>query len=471
MLRALHIKDVGPAARFDLELGERLNVLTGDNGLGKSFVLEVAWWALTGTWLDRPVLPQYGREESAAITGELCYKLKRNRGEHAPREDDYTFEAKFNRIAQGWDFVPSRRSLPEDGWVSSHRGLDVAVKLELARPVLYVGVNGALSLWDPARVQPREEAHGRRIASAQAYHFSQQELWNGLEREGKTLCNGLIHDWVTWQLEAEAGHGAEQPFDLLRLVLQLLSHPDEPMIPGKPVRLYLDDVRRIPTIDLPYAAGVPVVHASAGMRQILSLSYLIVWAWTEHVRASRIIGWPPADRMVLLVEEPEVHLHPKWQRHIVPALLQVLSGLKPVAEQTQAGPLDQTPAMRPQVLLTTHAPLVLASLEPHFDGTWDKLFTFELKEGRNVELEERPWTKYGDAVGWLTSEVFDLPEARSPEAERAIAAAYDFMAGRHERLPEHLNTGAAIHAELQRVLADQDPFWPQWLFARQGLKQ
>lgn len=37
MLRALHMKDVGPAARFDLTLGERLNVLTGDNGLGESF--------------------------------------------------------------------------------------------------------------------------------------------------------------------------------------------------------------------------------------------------------------------------------------------------------------------------------------------------------------------------------------------------------------------------------------------------
>jgi hypothetical protein len=60
----------------------------------------------------------------------------------------------------------------------------------------------------------------------------------------------------------------------------------------------------------------------------------------------------------------------------------------------------------------------------------------------------------------LTSDVFDLREARSPEAERAIAAAYDFMAGRHERLPDDLKTGDAIHAELQRVLADQDPFWP-----------
>ncbi len=42
------------------ELGERLNVLTGDNGLGKSFVLDVAWWALTGTWVDRAVLPRGG---------------------------------------------------------------------------------------------------------------------------------------------------------------------------------------------------------------------------------------------------------------------------------------------------------------------------------------------------------------------------------------------------------------------------
>ena len=49
MLISLHLKDVGPASRLDLDLGERLNVLTGDNSLGKSFVLDVAWWSLTGT--------------------------------------------------------------------------------------------------------------------------------------------------------------------------------------------------------------------------------------------------------------------------------------------------------------------------------------------------------------------------------------------------------------------------------------
>jgi len=47
------VRDVGPAPRLDLELGERLNVLTGDHGLGKSFPLERAGWmscAGVGRW-------------------------------------------------------------------------------------------------------------------------------------------------------------------------------------------------------------------------------------------------------------------------------------------------------------------------------------------------------------------------------------------------------------------------------------
>lgn len=35
---------------MEMELGTRLNLITGDNGLGKSFLLDVAWWALTRKW-------------------------------------------------------------------------------------------------------------------------------------------------------------------------------------------------------------------------------------------------------------------------------------------------------------------------------------------------------------------------------------------------------------------------------------
>ena len=41
-----------------LEFGPRLNLLTGDNGLGKTFALDLAWWTLTRTWAGLPAMPR-----------------------------------------------------------------------------------------------------------------------------------------------------------------------------------------------------------------------------------------------------------------------------------------------------------------------------------------------------------------------------------------------------------------------------
>ena len=57
MLKYLKLKSVGPASELELEPGPRINLLTGDNGLGKSFLLDIAWWALTRTWSALPARP------------------------------------------------------------------------------------------------------------------------------------------------------------------------------------------------------------------------------------------------------------------------------------------------------------------------------------------------------------------------------------------------------------------------------
>jgi hypothetical protein len=72
---------------------------------------------------------------------------------------------------------------------------------------------------------------------------------------------------------------------------------------------------------------------------------------------------------------------------------------------------------------------VLASLEPHFDDATDALFHFDLK-GKDVTVEKLPWRMRGDASAWLTSDVFGLGEARSPEAEDAIRTAMEAMRDR-----------------------------------------
>jgi hypothetical protein len=119
--------------------------------------------------------------------------------------------------------------------------------------------------------------------------------------------------------------------------------------------------------------------------------------------------------------------------------------------------------MQVQLIATTHSPLVLASIEPQFDEEQDKLFLFEL-QGKDVTLNEVPWAKHGDAVGWLTSDIFGLKQARSLEAEIAIEAAYTFMrGGSMETFPENLRTKKGIHEELLRVLPEHDRFWPRWI--------
>ena len=58
MLERLAFENIGPSSSLSLEFAPRLYLLTGDNGLGKTFVLDAAWWALTRTWPDgRGLIP------------------------------------------------------------------------------------------------------------------------------------------------------------------------------------------------------------------------------------------------------------------------------------------------------------------------------------------------------------------------------------------------------------------------------
>ena len=402
MLKELHIKWVGSAPQFDVEFGERINLFTGDNGLGKTFLLDVAWWVLTGNWSEHPAFPQQVEGETPEIISLL-----------SNQKDSEEYRSLFSYSDQKW--------------------LNLRRSPSLKSLIIYIRVDG-FSVFDSTR-QP-----------SSSYHFTSDSLWNGLRVGDKVLCNGLIHDWVNWQRQPDRSQ-----FELLSHVIQQLApHADEWMEPGEPMRVSVEDVRNIPTLNLPYG-NVPVIYASAGIKRILGLAYLLVWAWYEHTLASKLRQQEPVDQMILLMDEVEAHLHPQWQRSILPAILEVAINIKK--------------KIKIQVIATTHSPLVLASIEPQFDEEQDKLFLFEL-QGKDVTLNQVPWTKHGDAVGWLTSDIFGLKQARSREAEIAIEAAYTFMRGESlETFPEYLRTKEQIHQELLRVLPEHDRFWPRWIIS------
>lgn len=413
-LESLELIGVGPAKDIELDFAQRLNIITGDNGLGKTFLLECAWWALSGYWAD-PEQPAYPRPDSA----KPAIRFQISGGPNRPKT------VHFNKLTQMWPLPDERRPV-------------------LPGIIIYARIDGSCMIWDPAKhYWSAGSDRARGLETSEAIRLTQNNIWDGLEvelRSGKKqfICNGLVRDWMTWQFRPST-----DIFDTFSRVLQKLSpQPNEiTLVPGKPTKLPRDD-REMPTLKLPYG-DVPITLLSEGIKRILSLAYLLVWTWETHKEASKNIGKPLQSKLVFIIDEMEAHLHPRWQRIIVPALLDVVKEIEKRLEI--------------QLIIATHSPLVMASIEPIFDEEIDALFTLDLVN-EELEAKEIPYVKHGSINSWLTSEVFDLERAYSVDAERALIAA--------KNLQLSDSPDPAKVKEISNLLIEHlpaiDPFWPRW---------
>ncbi|MDP2863248.1 MAG: hypothetical protein Q8N95_10705, partial [Desulfobacterales bacterium] len=57
ILNYLETEAIGPVPQLVFQPAKRINLITGDNGLGKTFLLDLSWWALTQDWAERPATP------------------------------------------------------------------------------------------------------------------------------------------------------------------------------------------------------------------------------------------------------------------------------------------------------------------------------------------------------------------------------------------------------------------------------
>lgn len=413
MIEFLELKDLGPSSSLRIDFSRRINVITGDNGLGKSFLLEAIWFALTrSVHPGAALLPN-----TSASTASIRYAL------HQPSDPD---TITFDREGFLWTPPPAARP-------------------RVPGIVVYARLDGSIWLFDP--LLHRWAGRFGPETQPASFQFNADQIWSGRSDEsGKRVLNGLNQDWVSWQ------KGKEQAFEALAECLAILS-PDssQPIRPGAPKFISPYESTEYPTILMPYRQEVPSPQWPAGMRRIASLAYFLTWAAVNHQKAAALKGLQGGGDILLLVDEVEAHLHPQWQRAILPAINRVFASL--LADATWV----------PQLVCTTHSPLVLASLEPIFDEASDSLFHFALGESGSVELSQLPWSNYGDVSNWLVSPIFELQQARSKEAEVAIEAAEAFMRKEVGSLPARLDTREKIQTELQKTLSQTDIFWPRWI--------
>lgn len=138
----------------------------------------------------------------------------------------------------------------------------------------------------------------------------------------------------------------------------------------------------------------------------LSLGYRTMIAWTVDF-ASRLFELYPdspnplAEPAVVLVDEVDLHLHPKWQRQLRNHLT------------------DRFP--RTQFIVTAHSPLVVQASE-------NENLVVLRREGDHVVIDNDVETVQGWRIDQvLTSDLFGLETARPPEYDEVIARRNDLL--------------------------------------------
>lgn len=412
MLRWLELQNLGPCKQAKLELGKRLTVITGDNGVGKSFFLDVAFWIMTDQWP--------GELNAAVLSG-----LKAIPTSHQT-EASISFSVRGHEVIGQAYFERETRS-----WNRNYHFSDASSM------VIYAMADGSFALWEPASNGSSEMNAASADDQLPAYVFSNYELWNGvMQPDGTSICDGIIRDVGTWVKEQGQSF---QHFNELLGCFTLGGHSislgelQEP----KSNR----DRRPIPTINYGIEQNVSILNVSSAVKRVIAFSYIYFWGLQTNTFFSKRNEKTSVKQLVVLFDEPEAHLHPLGQRDIIPGLLKMFS--KSTLEH--------------QLVFTTHSPVLLGSLEAIFTSTQDVWQDFDILDGSAV-VNNRDFEVQGDYGRWLTTEAFNFATTKTPNADVVAMEVRNYI----ERKIHDESLATELSRKVKKHLNPVNPMYNVW---------
>lgn len=118
---------------------------------------------------------------------------------------------------------------------------------------------------------------------------------------------------------------------------------------------------------------------------------------------------PLEGKGCVLIDEVDLHLHPVWQSEIIGRLTQIFKGC--------------------QFLVTTHSPFVVSNVRPFAD---DKFFLMEQCEAREIGSNT-----YGKRIDQILLEFFHVGSLRNAEVEQHIGKIWDYLAAKDQDSEEY----------------------------------
>lgn len=390
----IDLQNIGVFKNLSLSFPEKkekdkaeIHIFTGENGSGKSTLLKAFASAFEGV--------QKTEEGLLALVNNTnqfyryLHKGKRNvGGKLTLLEDNKKTEINFFPCPDGANHLHTEK-IEENKWLNSYRlALVHNDKPNDSYPCAFFAYSGDRGLtW------------GDEINEKSPFVNTKNPLHQSLDFVKQPTLHYNINNWLYDSL-LKRGYAQNNHLDskanlydkTIRSLEELISQ-----IVDNEVKFVLDDDLRDAQIEFVKEKKKVDLHVIPdGLKSIIS------WTSDLCMRLEKL-KWqddtPIFERnIILFLDEIEIHLHPAWQRKVLP----IVQKLFPNA----------------QIFLSTHSPFVVNSV--------DGAYIYELKyENGETTIAAPTISSTFKSIDYVLENVFDVKEERGEEAENELASFYE----------------------------------------------
>lgn len=410
-LEKLYVKNYRCFEELELELDKKLNLLVGENGAGKSTILDaiaVALGCYTGGFDNIPAVSI--KTEDIRIKG---YKVN----------DRIEAEAIIPTEITGMSYFGGELPLYWTRMVKTIKGTntDVAAKsiIRLAREFQCMYREEEKAVIFPIVAYYKTDRFWKENAEASDKESSFYRLKGYRDWAGINTSEKQFYSWFEKMTYIELQRGKEQ--HELKAVRKAMEQLYRMLYDAsKDINvLFTYDVANgrleIQTESEEEVSAIPIANLSDGTRGVLTLVADIAYRMALLNPEQKDILKTPG---IVLIDEIDMHLHPAWQKKIIKCLQSIFPNI--------------------QLICTTHSPSILVNIENKYIKVLD--------ESGVTSLETKT---YGREVGTILEEVMRT-KVRPDEISNEMKAFEENLdAGQYDKAKECLD-------KMREVLGEYD---------------